>query len=271
MFDALQFEFMKHAVLSAILASIACGIIGSYVVVKKMSHITGGIAHTAFGGIGLGFFLNVNPLLCILPFSLIAAWTIGLMKKQGKVSEDTAIGILWATGMALGIIFIALSRGYVPDLFSYLFGNILTVSTADLWLMGFLNLFIITNILLFYSQFLAISFDEEYAQASGIATTFFYLLLLSLISLTVVMLIRIVEIILVIALLTIPSAIAKQYVNSLGKMMFLSMALSLILTLSGLYLSYWLDIPSGATIILLSAIVFLFSAAFKYFQTKASR
>jgi len=270
MLDALQFEFMRNALGAALLASIACGIIGTYVVVKRISHISVGIAHAAFGGIGLGCFLKINPLICVIPFSLISAWGIGLISKKGKISEDTAIGIFWATGMALGIIFIGLTPGYVPDLFSYLFGNILTVPQTDLYIMFGLDVFIIVSVILFYKEFLAISFDEEYAQVSGVPTTFFYLFLLSLIALTVVMLIRIVGIILIIALLTVPAAIAKQYANSLIKMMILSIILGIFLTVSGLWISYKLDIACGATIILLSTIVFIFSSIFKYFQRKAS-
>ncbi len=127
MIEALQFEFMRNALLAALFASIACGIIGTYVVVKRIVFISGGIAHAAFGGIGLGYLLGVNPLLGVIPFSILAALAMGLVSRSGKVSEDTGIGIIWATGMAAGIIFIGLSKGYAPDLFSYLFGNILTV------------------------------------------------------------------------------------------------------------------------------------------------
>lgn len=259
MFEALQFEFMQNALLAALFGGIACGVIGSFVVVKKIGYISGGIAHASFGGIGLGYFMGVNPLFCLIPFTLVSAWIIGLMSRKAKVSEDTAIGILWTTGMALGVIFIGKTPGYVPDLFSYLFGNILTVPREDIYFMAGLDIFILAAVFLFYREFLAISFDEEYARASGIPTLFIYLFLLTLVAVTVVMLIRIVGIILVIALLTIPPSIAKQHTTSLFSMIILSVILGTSLTLGGLFLSYRLDLASGATVILLLVAAFALS------------
>ena len=266
MIEALHFQYMQNALLAALLGSIACGIIGSYVVVKKIGYISGGIAHASFGGLGLGYLIGVDPLLCLLPFSLVSAWTIGLISRKADVSEDTAIGILWTAGMALGVIFIGLTPGYVPDLFSYLFGNILTVPRNDIYLMAGLDVFIILAVFLFYREFLAISFDEEYARASGINTMFFYLLLLTLVALTVVMLIRIVGIIMVIALLTIPPSIAKQYTTNLKPMMFLSTLLGIVLTTAGLWISYIYDLASGATVILLLVIAFVISTVVNRFK-----
>jgi zinc transport system permease protein len=268
MIEALQFEFLRNAIFAALLGSLACGIVGSYVIVKRIGYITGGIAHSAFGGIGLGYFLGVSPLYCLLPFSLLSALGIGLISKKTKVSEDIAIGIFWAAGMALGVIFIGLTPGYAPDLFSYLFGNILTVPRQDINFMLWLNAFICLTVLLFYKEFLAISFDEEYAEISGIKTTLVYLLLLSLVALTVVMLVRIVGIILVIALITIPPAIARQYTDNLLKMMGLASALGAFLTISGLFISYVLDIASGASIILLLVFAFMISSGTSRIQKK---
>lgn len=263
MIEALQFEYMQNALMAAFLGSIACGIIGTYVVVKKIGYISGGIAHASFGGLGLGYMLGVDPLLCLLPFSLLSAWIIGIISKKANVSEDTAIGIIWTAGMALGVIFIGLTPGYVPDLFSYLFGNILTVPRTDIYIMGGLDLFIILSVSIFYREFLAISFDEEYTRASGIHTMFFYLFLLSLVAITVVMLIKIVGIIMVIALLTIPSSIAKQHTTNLRPMMFSSVLLGIVLTTCGLWASYVLDLASGATIIILLVIAFVISTIIK--------
>lgn len=248
---------MQNALLAAVLASVACGIVGTYVVVKKIGYISGGIAHAAFGGIGLGYFLGVNPLVCLLPFTLLSALGIGIISKKTKVPEDTAIGIFWAAGMAMGVIFIGLAPGYAPDLFSYLFGNILTVSRMDIYAMLILDAVIIGIVYLFYKELLAISFDEEYAQVAGVRTTALYLLLLALIAVTTVILVRVVGIILVIALLTIPAAIAKQFTQNLFKMMLVAIALGGVFTLSGLWLSYIFNIASGATIILLSASAFV--------------
>lgn len=271
MLDILQYEFIQNAVLAAVLASVACGIIGTYVVVKKIGYISGGIAHTAFGGIGLGYFLGINPLICLLPFTILAALGIGIISKKTKISEDTTIGIFWASGMALGVIFMGLTPGYAPDLFSYLFGNILTVTRFDLYGILVLNTVIISVVYLLYKELLAISYDEEYAQVAGVKTTFLYLLLLVLIALTTVILVQVVGIILVIALLTIPAAIAKQFTHRLSKMMLFSIVLSWIFTLGGLFLSYQLNIASGATIILLSAIGFVFCSFLKNKHLKKNK
>ncbi len=263
MIEALQYEFIRNALLSAILASIACGIIGTYVVVKRIVFISGGIAHAAFGGIGLGYFLGINPVLGVIPFSIASALGIGLVSKKSKLPEDTTIGIFWSMGMALGVIFIGLTPGYAPDLFSYLFGNILTVPSSDIRLMLILDTIIIVVVSLLYKEFLALSFDEEFAKTSGIKVMTLYLVLLSLVAITVAMLVRIVGIILVIALLTIPAAIAKQYTDSLRKMMFLSILLGVMFTLCGLWFSYFFDMASGATIILFSGCAFGISSTYK--------
>ena len=235
--DLFAYEFIRNAVLASLFASVACGIIGSYVVVKKIGFISGGIAHTAFGGIGLGYYLGINPLFGVIPFSLAAAIAIGLLSRKAKVAEDTAIGAFWAVGMAVGVILIGLTPGYAPNLFSYLFGNILTVSVADLWMIAVLDILIAALTWLFSKEFLALSFDEEYAEVSGVKTTRFYLLLLCLIALTVVILVRVAGIVLVIALLTIPAAIARVFSSTLRGMMGLATVLSAFFCLGGLWLS----------------------------------
>lgn len=268
MIEIFQYEFMRNALWAAVLASIACGIIGSLVVTKKITFISGGIAHAAFGGIGLGYFLRVNPLYCLFPFSLAAALGIGWISRKFKVAEDTTIGIFWAMGMALGVIFIGLTPGYVPDLFSYLFGNILTVPRSDIIFMIFLNAFIVAAVSLFYKEFLAVSFDEEFAQAAGVKVNVVYYLLLCLVALTVVLLVRIVGIVLVIALLTIPATLAKMLTCSLKQMMIYAISISMALSMAGLGLSYALDIASGATIIIFSGIIFVFASGIRLAKEK---
>ena len=264
MIEILQYEFMRNALIAALLASIACGIVGVYVVVKRIVFISGGIAHAAFGGIGLGFLLGIEPVLCVIPFSIASALSMGIIGKRTKIPEDTAIGILWVMGMALGIIFIHFAPGYVPqeDLFGYLFGSISLVSTLDIKLMLVLNAIIIAVVFLGYREFQAISFDEEYATVIGLPSERLYLLLLCLIALTVVMLISVVGVILVIALLTIPAAMSKQFTHRLNSMMILSIFLCAILTVCGLWLSYAFDLPSGAMIVLVSGIAFILSSFF---------
>lgn len=259
MFELLQYEFIRNALLAVLLASIACGIIGVYVVVKRIVFISGGIAHASFGGVGLGYFLGVNPIWGIIPFSILSALVMGLVSKRTRIPEDTAIGILWALGVSLGVVFIGLSPGYAPDLFSYLFGNILTVTSVDLIIMLILDLVIIMVVILFYKEFLALSFDDEFATVVGVPTVKLYFLLLCLIALTIVVLMKVVGIIMIIALLTIPAAISKQYTSNLKKMIFISILLSAIFGLGGLWLSYQLNLASGATIVIVSGIGFILS------------
>ena len=263
MIAALQYGFMQNALIAGVLASIACGIIGVYVVVKKIVFISGGIAHASFGGIGLGYFLGINPILGVIPFSIASALGIGVVSKRTKLPEDTAIGIIWVIGMALGVIFIGLTPGYAPDLFDYLFGNILFVSQTDILLMLILDAAIISIVFSLYKEFQAISFDEEFATTVGVPSERLYLLLLCMIALSVVVLIKVVGIILVIALLTIPAAMSRQFTHSMKRMMLLSILFCAIFTLFGLYLSFELNLASGATIVLFSGTAFLLSSISK--------
>jgi len=257
MFDTFQFEFMRNALMAGLLASVACGLVGTYVVVKTIVSMSGSIAHSSFGGIGLGYLLKFSPVLGALLFALLSALTMGLVTKKTKLPEDTATGIIWALGMALGVIFIGLSAGYAPDLMSYLFGNILTVPSSDLRLMLGLDAVIIALIVIFYKDFLLLCFDEEYATVSGMPVSQLYLLLLCMVALTVVVLIRVVGMILVIAMLTFPAALARRFTHDLKKMMLLSVLFGMVFTFGGLWLSFVLNLASGATIILLSGIVLL--------------
>ncbi len=256
MIELFQYEFMRNAIMAALLTSIACGIVGTYVVVRRIAFISGGIAHAAFGGIGIGYWLGINPIITLLPFSILSAIGIAVINQKKHIQEDILIGIFWSMGMALGIILVSLTPGYAPDLFSYLFGNILTVPFSDIILMCILDIIIITTVYLLYKEFMAIAFDEEFAEISGIKTNILHIILLSLIAITVVMLVKVVGIILVIALLTIPPAIAQQYTRNMKTMMYLSSGIGMFSTLTGLWLSYMFDLPSGATIILFSGCCF---------------
>lgn len=267
MIDALQYDFMQNAVFAGLLASLACGIIGVYVVVNRLVFIGGGISHTAFGGIGLGYYLEINPIMGALYFSIFTALGIGYLTRKSSLAEDTVIGIMWAMGMALGILFIGLAPGYAPDLMSYLFGSILTVSDSDLVLMMILDAIIVVVVVALYKEFLARSFDEEFGAIIGIPVQKLYYLFLVMIALTVVMLIQVVGVILVIALLTIPAAIARQFTYNLKKMMALAVFTGAIITFCGLWLSYELDVASGATIILFGGgLLFLILGVLKTHQ-----
>jgi len=263
MFEALQFEFMRNAIFAGVLVSIACGIIGSYVVINKTVFISGGIAHAAYGGIGLGYILGLEPIFVAIPFSLVATLLMGFIYHRTEQHEDTLIGVMWAVGMAMGIIFIDLTPGYAADLMSYLFGSILAVSTSSLVMMLITDIIIVLIVYFLYNEFLAISFDEEYSRILSIPVEPLYLLQLALTSLTVVLAMQIVGLIMVIALLTIPAAISIQFTTRMYHTMILSSFLGIIFTLSGLYLSYLFNLSSGATIILVASSVFLLSMVFK--------
>lgn len=215
-----------------------------------------GISHAAFGGIGLGYFLGLNPIYSAIAFSIAVAVGVGATSKKLGAREDTVIGVIWAVGMAVGIVFIRLTPGYVPDLFSYLFGNILTVPRSDLIVMLVLDLILVLTVGFLFKELLAISFDREFAQTLRLPVNLIYYILLTLVAFTVVMLIRVVGVILVMALLTIPAAVSEIFTKRLLHMMFGAAALSLLFTLLGLWLSYVTNLPSGATIVILAAAVF---------------
>jgi zinc transport system permease protein len=259
MLELFQYPFMQKALIAAVLVSIACGVVGSYVVIKRIVSLSGAISHAAFGGVGLGYFLGVNPVLAAIPFSIISAMAIGGIRQITSISEDTGIGILWSVGMAIGVIFINLTPGYAPDLFSYLFGSILTVNNTDLYIMLILDLIIIATVYLFRREFLAVSFDEEFSKVVGLPALLIYMLLLALVALSVVVLIKVVGVILLIALFTIPAAISKQYTYNLRKLMFLATIIGIILTSLGLILSYIFNLASGATIVMVLAAAFAIS------------
>ncbi len=262
-FEALlQFGFLQKALLGGLLASIGCGIMGSYVVVKRIGFMAGGISHAVLGGMGAALFFGVSPLGGALGAALVAALLIGWISLRWKEREDTLISAVWAVGMAIGIIFISKTPGYNVNLMSYLFGNILMVPQQDVWLMAWMDLVVLAVVWLFYRQFLAVSFDEEFARLRGVPVTAFYLLLLCMVAVTVVLLIQVVGLILVIALLTLPAAIAAQYIKSLGRMMLLASILGMMFTTTGLVISYIADLPSGASIILVAGLVYLVSTMF---------
>ena len=251
------YTFLQNAIIAAVLASIVCGITGTFVVVKKITFISGGIAHAVLGGVGIAFYLSMPPIIGAFIFAILAAITIGLVKLKASQHENTVISALWAMGMAIGVIFMYLTPGYSTDLLSYLFGNILMVSSTNLYILAALNVFIILIVLVFYRQFVAITYDEEQARLRGLPVDFLYILLLCIIALTIVVLIQIVGIILVIALLSLPAAIAGLYTKTLHAMMFSAIGLGMVFTLSGIAISFSLNIPTGATIIIICGLVFL--------------
>ncbi len=266
--QALQFDFMRNALMAGVLVSIACGIIGTLVVVNRIVFLSGGIAHAAYGGIGLGYFWGFNPVYGAIAFALVSALGMGWVARKTRQRADTIIGVMWAIGMAIGIIAIDLTQGYKADLMSYLFGSILTVPRQDLIIMLVLDLIIGAMVVLFYKELLAISFDPLFATTRNVPVDGLYLMLVGAIALTVVMVMQVVGLIMVIALLTIPAAIAGQFVEDLKQMMLYSSYLGIIFTTVGLWLSYIWDLTSGATIILVSGTTYLGTLVFKAFSKR---
>lgn len=262
MFEAFQHPFFQRAVLAGLLASIACGIVGSYVVVKRISSISGGLSHAAFGGVGLGYFLGVPPMAGAAVFALLCSAALGVAYRRVEAKLDTLISSLWAGGMALGIFFVALTPGFAPDLMSYLFGSILFIPETYLWLTLGLDLLVILVVIAFYKEFQAIAFDEEFAVVVGVPVALIFQILLALTALTIVTLIRVVGILLVIALLTIPAAIARQWSDRLLAMMGIAIGIGAFCTVVGLWGSYVLSdqlgvsAPSGPLIILLALAIY---------------
>lgn len=281
--EALQFTFMRNALAAGALVSIACGIVGAYVVVNRIVFISGGIAHTAYGGIGLGYFVRYNlvpvlfadsavardprpgyfPLVGAILFSLLAALAMGWVQRKTRERADTVIGVMWAIGMSAGIIFVDLTAGYKADLMSYLFGSILAVARTELVVILALDVIIVALVALFYKELLAISFDETFATVENVPVDAIYMVLVATIGLTVVMLMRVVGLIMVIALLTIPAAIAGQFVREMKRMMGLAIVLGMAFTTVGLGLSYVYNLTSGAAIILVAGTSYLVSLGIK--------
>ena len=269
--DLQHYTFLQNALLTGILASVACGIIGTYIVVRRISYIADGIAHTVLGGMGAALYLHkvyhwqgVVPIHGALVAAVIAAIIIGLVSLWAKQREDTVISALWAVGMAVGIVFISRTPGYNEDLMGYLFGNILMVSSEDLWMLAVLDVIAVGIGLLFYNQFLAVCFDQEFARLRGMKVELLYLLLLCLAALTVVVLATVVGIVMVIALLTLPIGIAALFSTTMWRMMVISAILCAIFTTSGLVLSYGPDYPAGATTIIIAGAAYLAAVTLKW-------
>nr|WP_249171593.1 metal ABC transporter permease [Bacteroides pyogenes] len=242
--------------LGSFLASIACGIIGTYIVTRRLVFISGGITHASFGGVGLGLFTGVSPILSAAVFSVLSAFGVEWLSKRKDMREDSAIAVFWTFGMAVGIIFSFLSPGFAPDLSSYLFGNILTINRADLWMLGILSVVLAVFFSLFIRPIVCIAFDREFARSQKIPVERFEYLLMMLIALTIVSCLRMVGIVLAISLLTIPQMTANLFTYSFKKIIWLSIAIGFLSCLGGLFISYHWKVPSGASIIFFSILIY---------------
>lgn len=268
--ELLQYKFITNSLLAGILASISCGIIGTYIVTRRMVFLSGGITHASFGGIGIGYFLGFNPIISAAIFGVLSALGIEFVSKRSEIREDSVIGILWSFGMALGIMFIFLTPGYAPNLMSYLFGSILTVSTLDILLMLALCLVLIVVFTAFYRLILFISYDQEFAKTHKIAVNLINYVLISLVALTIVLNIKVVGIILVISLLTIPQSIANLFTKDFKNIIIISIVIGFIGAFLGLVISYKINIPSGASIIFSLVMIFILAKGFQLSKRKFS-
>lgn len=252
----MEYRFMQYAIISAVLTSLVCGIIGVIIVEKRLVMMSGGIAHTTYGGVGLGYLLGFEPIIGAFFFAIVAALGIGFIKTKKTGFSDVVIGLFWSLGMSLGILFIGLMPGYPPTITTYLFGNILSVTTFDLILMIVLTVIVLLVILVFFQDWKAHLFDQEFTKILGKKTKLMETTLMILIALTIVVLIRVVGIVLVIALLTAPAATASIVTKKLNFRMLYSVIFSLFFTLTGLFISYSINVSSGAVIVFVSIVTF---------------
>ena len=277
MLDALGQPFFQRVLVAALLASIACGVVGSYVVARRMASFSGGLAHAAFGGVGLGYLLGFPPILGAAGFALVASLVVGVAQRRFATAIDTLVSMVWAIGMALGIVFVALAPGYAPDLMSYLFGSLLFVSWEYVAIVAALDLVILVAVGFFHRSFEAVCFDEEYAAVAGLPAGAVFLALLALAALAIVTLIRVVGVILAIALLTIPPAAARPWVQTLPGMMAVAVGVCAASTVGGLFLSYGLSeqfdvsVAPGPVAILIAAACYLVSVTSRALSDRRTR
>lgn len=254
--ELLHYTFFQHALLGSLFASIACGIIGTYIVTRRLVFISGGITHASFGGIGLGLYAGISPLLSAAVFSVLSAFGVEWLSKRKDMREDSAIAVLWTLGMAIGIIFSFLAPGFTPDLSAFLFGNILTITLTDIWMLAILSILLVVFFTLFLNPIICIAFDREFARSQRIPVALFEYLLMMFIALTIVSCLRMVGIVLAISLLTLPQMTANLCTHSFKRIIWLSIIIGYLGCLGGLFISYKLQVPSGAAIIFFSILIY---------------
>ena len=254
--ELLQYTFFQHALLGSLLASVVCGIIGTYIVTRRLVFISGGITHASFGGIGIGLYAGISPVLGAAVFAVLSAFGVEWLSKRNDMREDSAIAVFWTFGMAIGIIFSFLSPDFTPDLSSFLFGNILTITEGDLLFLGVLGVLLVAFFSLFLQPIVAIAFDREFARSQHLPVSLFEYVLMMFIALAIVSCLRMVGIVLAISLLTLPQMTANLFTYSFRKMMGLSILIGYVGCLGGLFFSYRFQIPSGAAIIFVSILIY---------------
>lgn len=262
MLESFGYAYMQRAMIAGVLIGALCAVIGVYVVLRGLAFIGAGISHASFGGVAIGVYLGVNPIWSAIVFCVLVAWGIGITSRKGHVKEDTAVGVFFASTMALGILIIGLVQGYQLDLFSYLFGSILAVTTQDVWATVAITALVLGTVMLLYKDLMFVAFDPEMAEVTGVPASKLYFLLITMMALTVVMSIKVVGIVLVSALIVTPAAAAYQLTEKFRTMMLLAVVFGVGSCVIGLAVSVPLKIASGAAIVLLSTIAFFVCAAF---------
>lgn len=268
MLELLEYSFFKNAIAGISIISIASAIIGSYIITRRMVSIAGGITHACFGGLGLGYFIGINPIITASIFAIASSIGVEWLSTRCKVREDSAIAVVWALGMAIGVLFVFLTPGYVPELNSFLFGNILTISTEDLWLFGIFTILLILFFTIYYHKIIAIAFDRDYAKVSHLPVKTISYIMTIFIAICIVLTIRLIGIMLLISMLSLPQMIAEIYCHKFKSIILTAIAISFLSGISGLLLSTIIDVPCSATIVLILVILFIASHLIKWMLRK---
>lgn len=255
--DILSYDFMQRALIACILSGISCGIVGSYIVARRMVFLSGGITHASFGGLGIALYAGINPTFGALIFAILSAIGIEFSSRRIKMREDSAIGIMWSLGMAIGALFMSLRPGYASDLTSYLFGNILLVDSSDIVMLGILSATLIIGAIAMLRRIMYVTFDEDYARSQGMATQCIAYTMAIIVSLAIVLSIKVMGIILLISLMTIPTVVANTLTKDYRKIALLSAVIGIIGNILGFIFSYNFNLPTGSCIIFILAIALI--------------
>lgn len=256
-FDIFHYAFFNHALLGVAIISVAASVIGSYIVVRRLVAISGGITHACFGGLGLGYFLGINPMLSAAVFAICSSAAVEWMASKCRIREDSAIAVIWALGMAIGILFVFLTPGYVPELNAFLFGNVLTISTADLWTFAIFTAALLLFMTLFYSRIVACAFDRDFARVMGLPVRFITYAMTAFVAVAIVLTIKLVGVMLLMSMFVLPQLVAEMFTHRFSSMMGLSVIVSLVCSLGGLIISAAIDVPASALIVMIMVVVYV--------------
>ena len=255
--DYLQYAFFRNAVIGILIISVAAAMIGTYIITRRMVSITGGITHACFGGLGLGYYLGISPVFMAAVFAVTSSMGVEWIASRYRIREDSAIAVIWALGMAIGILFVFLTPGYVPELNAFLFGNVLTISTADLWTFAIFTAALLLFMTLFYSRIVACAFDRDFARVMGLPVRFITYSMTAFVAVAIVLTIKLVGVMLLMSMFVLPQLVAEMFTHRFSSMMGLSVAISLVCSLGGLIISAAIDVPASALIVMIMVVVYV--------------